>query len=176
MHAARLLRIRIELRTILIVHYLLISTVLATWLCNVIITMQDELRIEELYILGVVTLCVLIVGLAVSAIFAKRITAPVTVLTDVAEQVASGDYANISLLQNIVSRPDEMGTLARVFGNMVRAVEQREADLKRQVSELRIEIDHKKQKADLEKITGTDYFKQLKQKAEQLRREASEKD
>ncbi|RJR52646.1 MAG: HAMP domain-containing protein [Desulfobacteraceae bacterium] len=173
---AGLLQIRIELRTILTVHYLLILSVLAAWLSNVIITMQNELRIEELYILGAVTLFVLVFGLVVSAFFAKRITAPVILLTDVAEQAAGGSYANVSLLEKIVSRPDEMGTLATVFRNMIRAVEQRETDLRRQVSELRIEIDRKKQKTDLKKITGTDYFKQLKQKAGDLRRSVSEQE
>lgn len=176
MHLAGLLRIRIELRTILIVYYLLVFTVLATWFCNVVITMQDELRVEELYTLGVVTLFVLMIGLVVSAVFAKRITAPVIVLTKVAEQVAGGDYANVSRLQRIVSRPDEMGTLAEVFQHMVEAVKRRETDLKRQVSELRIEIDHKKQKTELKKITGTDYFKQLKQKAGDLRRGATQEE
>ncbi|MDD5206089.1 MAG: ECF transporter S component [Desulfobacterales bacterium] len=175
-HAAGLLRIRIELRTILTVHYLLILTVLATWLCNVIITMQDELRIEELYILGVVTLFVLMFGLVVSAVFAKRITAPVILLTDVAEQAGDGNYANVSLLKDILSRPDEMGTLAKVFRNMIESVERRETDLKRQVNELRIEIDLKKQKTDLKKITGTDYFKQLKQKAGDLRLTVSDQE
>lgn len=176
MHRAKRMRIRIELRTILVVYYLLIFTVLATWLCSVIITMQEELRIEELYILGMVTLLVLIIGLLVSAVFAKRITAPVIVLTRVAEQVSGGNYANLSHLEAIVSRSDEMGTLASVFKQMVRAVEKRETELKRQVKELRIEIDHKKQKTELKKITGTDYFKQLKQKAGDLRMKVSQEE
>jgi len=173
-HAAGLMQIRIELRTILIVYYLLLFTVLATWLCSVIITMQDTLRVEELYILGGIILLVLMIGLSVSAVFAKRITAPVILLTEVAERVAGGDYADVSHLQRTLSRSDEMGTLAKVFLHMVQAVERREADLKRQVDELRIEIDHKKQKTELKKITGTDYFKQLKQKAGDLRRKVTE--
>ena len=176
MHLAKRMQIRIELRTILVVYYLLIFTVLATWLCNVIITMQDELRIEELYLLGVVTLLVLIFGLLVSAVFAKRITAPIIVLTRVAEQVSGGNYAKVSHLDAIILRSDEMGTLASVFKRMVQAVEKRETELKRQVKELRIEIDHKKQKTELKKITGTDYFKQLKRKAGDLRKKVSEEE
>ena len=174
MRFAGLLSIRIELRTILIVYYLLIFTVLATWLSNVLISMQYDLRVEELYILGVVTLFVLIIGLLVSAVFARKITGPVVVLTNVAEEVAAGDYANVSLLRNIISRSDELGTLATVFDTMIQAVRRRETELKRQVTELRIEIDHKRQKTELKKITGTDYFKQLKQKAADLRRNVLE--
>ena len=174
MHRAKLISIRIELRTILVVYYLLIFTVLATWLCNVIITMQDELKIEELYTLGAVTLLVLMVGLLVSALFAKRITDPIIVLTRVALQVSRGNYANVSRLETIMSRSDEMGTLASVFKEMVRSVENRETELKQQVRDLRIEIDHKKQKTELKKITGTDYFKQLKKKAGVLRTTISE--
>lgn len=176
LHMAGRLRVRIELRTILNVYYLLICTVLATWMCNVIITMQNELKIEELYTLGIVTLFVLMIGLAVSAISAKKITDPVITLTDVAKQVAGGNYTNMSVLKGIVSRSDEMGTLATVFQNMVQAVERRESDLKRQVSALRIEIDHKKQKTELKKITGSDYFKQLKEKAGDLRKKVAEKE
>ena len=136
--------------------------------------MQEELRIEVLYILGVVTLFVLIIGLVVSAVFAKKITGPVVVLTNVAEEVAAGDYANVSLLKSIIARSDEMGTLAKVFDTMIQAVKRRETELKRQVNELRIEIDHKKQKTELKRITGPDYFKQRKQKAADLRRNVLE--
>ncbi len=167
---ARLLEVRIELRTILMVYYLLIFTVLATWLSSVLITMQDELRIEELYLLGALTLLVLMVGLVISAVLARRITAPVIVLTDVAEKVAAGDYAATPVLEEITPRTDEIGTLAGVFRKMVQAVERREADLQRQLSELRIKIDPEKQETELERITGTEYFKELRRKAGDLRR------
>ncbi len=172
MQVAGLLISRIETRTILAVYYLLIATVMATWLSSILITMQEEIQVEELYTLGAVTLVVLIVGLAVSAVSAKKITAPVVTLTNVARQVAHGDYSHVSKLTSIRNRPDELGTMAAVFSDMVRSVEKREEELKQEVKTLKVRIDRSKQTADLEKITGSDYFKLLKQKAGNLRRKA----
>ncbi len=171
---AGVLQSRIETRTLLSIHYLLLFSILVTWICNILITMSDAIRIEELYMLGVVTLLVLVIGLAMSAVLAKRMSSPLVTLTRVAEKVEAGDYSNASMLQDLLVRQDEVGMLAKVFDDMVQAVETREKALKREVKELRIEIDHKKQQADLKKITGTDYFKQLKQKARDLRREAAD--
>jgi HAMP domain-containing protein len=176
MQAAGLLIARIEMRTIQAVYYLLIATVMATWLSSILITMREEIQVEELYTLGAVTLIVLIVGLAVSAVSSKKITAPVVSLTKVARQVADGDYSHVGELATIRSRPDELGTMAAVFSNMVQSVERREEELKREVKILRVRIDRDKQTADLEKITESDYFKTLKQKAGNLRRRAGSDD
>jgi len=170
MQAAGLLIARIEMRTIRAVYYLLIIAVPTTWVCSILITMRDQIEEEELYTLGAVTLIVLIAGLAVSAVSAKKITAPLVSLTNLARRVGRGDYSHLNELSIIRSRPDELGTMAAVFSDMVQAVEKREEDLKREVKTLRVRIDRGKQHADLEKITGTDYFKTLKQKAAHLRR------
>jgi len=169
MQAMRLLISRIEMRTILAVYYLLIITIIVTWLSSIMITMQEQIQVEELYTLGAVTLVILIIGLAVSAVSSKKITAPIMRLTDVARRVADGDYSHVDKLHTISSRSDELGTMAGVFSNMVMAVEKREEDLQRQVRTLRVKIDRNKQNADLKKITGSDYFKTLKKKAGDLR-------
>ena len=176
MRAAGLLIARIEMRTIQAVYYLLIITVMATWLSSILITMGEQLQVEELYTLGVVTLIVLIIGLAVSAVSAKKITAPLLSLTKVARQVSDGDYSHAGDLAAIRSRTDELGTMAAVFSDMVQSVEKREEELKREVKILRVRIDRDKQTADLEKITESDYFKTLKQKAGNLRRRAGADD
>ena len=169
MQATRLLISRIEMRTILAVYYLLIITVLATWLSSILITMREEIMVEELYTLGAVTLVVLIIGLAVCAVSSKKITAPIMRLTDAARRVADGDYSHADKLHAISLRPDELGIMAGVFSDMVKAVEKREEDLQQQVRTLRVKIDRNKQDADLKKITGSDYFKTLKKKAGDLR-------
>ncbi len=176
MQAAGLIIARIEMRTIRSIYYLLIVAVPTTWVCSILITMQDQIEEEELYTLGAVTLVVLIAGLAVSAVSAKRITAPLLSLTGVARRVGRGDYSHVDELSTIRNRPDELGTMAAVFSDMVQAVEKREQELKREVKTLRVRIDREKQHADLEKITGSDYFKTLKQKAGNLRRRAGADD
>lgn len=169
MQATRLLISRIEMRTILAVYYLLIMTVLATWLSSIIVTMQDQIEVEELYTLGILTLVVLIVGLAVCAVSSKKITAPIMNLTEAARRVAQGDYSHVDKLHAISNRSDELGTMAGVFSDMVKAVEKREQDLQQQVRTLKVTVDRNKQNADLKKITGSDYFKTLKKKAGDLR-------
>ncbi|MGD9973871.1 MAG: ECF transporter S component [Desulfatirhabdiaceae bacterium] len=171
MQMARLLIIRIEMRTIQAVYYLLIATVLATWL-SIVISMREQITFEELYSLGAVTLVVLVIGLAVSAFLSRRITAPVITLTTVARRVAEGDYTNVTELKDICNRQDELGTMGAVFSDMLSAVARREQDLQKEVTTLRIQIDRSRQSADLEKITGSEYFRMLKQRASNLRREA----
>ena len=61
------------------------------------------------------------------------------------------------------------GQLARVFQRMIREVYAREQRLQQQVQELRIEVDKARQAQQVHKITGTDYFKQLRGKASDLR-------
>jgi HAMP domain-containing protein len=176
MYSFRLLAVRIEMRTILTVYYLLMLTAMTTWFSGLLITMGNEMQVELLYTLGAVTLLVLIIGLAVSAFLSKKITAPVINLTAVARRVEDGDYSSTEELQGIIARPDELGIMAKVFSCMIQAVKKREQDLQRQLTTLKIEIDRKKQSAELEKITGSDYFKMLKQKAGNLRRQATDGD
>jgi hypothetical protein len=52
---------------------------------------------------------------------------------------------------------------------MAREVHAREQRLKQQVQELRIEVDKARQSQQVSKITGTDYFRQLRNKASDLR-------
>ena len=62
-----------------------------------------------------------------------------------------------------------LGQLARVFQQMIREVYAREQRLQQQVQELRIEVDKARQTQQVSKITGTDYFQQLRGKANNLR-------
>ena len=69
----------------------------------------------------------------------------------------------------MAERSDALGQLARVFQRMVGEVQQREAKLKEQVQQLRIEIDQGRKERQVAEITETDYFYQLQQKAANLR-------
>ena len=168
LRAFRLMVVRIEMRTILTVYYLVIFAVLATWL-TMVVSMSQELHPTQLYSLGALTLLVLLVALVQVGVSTRKITAPVIALTGVARRVAEGDYSHLDDLREMGRRPDELGTLAGDFDHMVQAVVRREQALKKQVSELKIEIDRKKQHDDIDTITSTDYFKMLKRKAGELR-------
>ncbi|MEA3333876.1 MAG: ECF transporter S component [Pseudomonadota bacterium] len=169
MQLFKLLVVRIEIRTILAIYYLLIATIMITWLSGVMITMHQQLQIEELYTLGTVTLIILIVGIAVSAVSSKKITAPLISLTNAARRIADGHYSDMEELNNVSDRQDELGTMASVFLKMTQAVAKREEALQKELTTLKIKIDHNKQSSDLKKITDSDYFKMLKKKAVNLR-------
>src|SRR5438132_12594223 len=72
-------------------------------------------------------------------------------------------------LNEVAQRSDELGQLALVFQEMARQVYAREQQLKRQVQQLRIEIDQARKAREVAEITESDYFQQLLGKAEELR-------
>jgi CheY-like chemotaxis protein len=72
-------------------------------------------------------------------------------------------------LDEVASRTDALGQLARVFQRMAREVAAREQSLRQQVQELRIQIDEVKKAREVAEITETDYFRTLHERAQQLR-------
>jgi hypothetical protein len=54
---------------------------------------------------------------------------------------------------------------------MAREVKSREARLRQEVEQLRIEIDHAKKASEVAAITQTDYFQELRRSARDLREE-----
>lgn len=89
-------------------------------------------------------------------------------LTAAAAAVEAGVYKPESVAE-VAQRDDPLGQLARVFQRMIREVYAREQRLQRQVQELRIEVDHARQARQVSQITGTEYFRQLRGKASDLR-------
>lgn len=89
-------------------------------------------------------------------------------LTEAAASVEAETF-NPENLAEVAGRPDALGQLARVFQRMAQEVYAREQRLKQQVQKLRIEIDQARQNQQVSKITGTDYFRDLRGKAGDLR-------
>lgn len=73
-------------------------------------------------------------------------------------------------LASVAARDDALGVLARRFESMAREVLAREARLREQVRELRIEIDQTRQARQVAEITDTDFFRDLRGRATELRR------
>jgi CheY-like chemotaxis protein len=73
-------------------------------------------------------------------------------------------------LETVAARQDELGQMARVMVKAGQEVQAREERLKRQVQELRIEIDQSRKQRQVAEITESDFFLQLEQKARELRR------
>lgn len=89
-------------------------------------------------------------------------------LTEAATALENGLYRPESI-DEVTQRTDALGQLATVFQRMIREVYVREQRLQQQVQELRIEIDKTRQSQQVAKITGSDYFQQLRSKASGLR-------
>lgn len=90
-------------------------------------------------------------------------------LTRAAEGVEQGRF-DAATLAPVAARPDALGTLARVFEHMAREVQAREAQLRREVQRLRVEIDEAKKDAQVKEITEAGFFQDLQRKAAGLRR------
>lgn len=90
-------------------------------------------------------------------------------VTGAAAALEAGD-GDLGDLASVAERGDALGVLARRFESMAREVQAREARLREQVRELRIEVDHARQARQVAEITETDFFRDLSGRAADLRR------
>ena len=113
---------------------------------------------------GLITVFAVILG----GLLAGWIIRPVMAVIGVAANIEKQKY-QLSPLDQVAQRTDELGQLARVVGNMARQVYQREQDLLQQVHELRIEVDEAKRVQQVSEIVESDFFKDLEVKANAMR-------
>ena len=78
--------------------------------------------------------------------------------------------ADLDALAVVAARDDALGVLARRFTSMAREVQAREERLREEVRELRIEIDHVREARQVAEITETDFFRDLRSRADGVRR------
>ena len=90
-------------------------------------------------------------------------------VTGAAAGLEAGD-AHLDELATVAARTDALGVLARRFMSMAREVQAREDRLREQVRELKIEIDEARQARQVAEITDTDFFRDLRDRAANLRR------
>jgi CRP-like cAMP-binding protein len=110
-------------------------------------------------------------ALAVMAGLNDRIRYTTEFLSEVREwiqRVAAGQY-NRTFAASKDYQDRSVTALAAEFAQMAAQVQQREDDLRREVQELRIEINEVKRQKQLEEITETDYFQTLQNQARKLR-------
>ena len=107
-----------------------------------------------------------------SLLLARSIARPIRDLTEAAQALEQDTFEPRLLKQSSRSQ-DDIGQLVRVFLQMAEQIKAREHRLKQQVSELHIEIDEVKKVDQVAEITETDYFQQLQQKAQALKRRGS---
>ncbi|MBL8796483.1 MAG: response regulator [Planctomycetia bacterium] len=93
----------------------------------------------------------------------------VEVITQAAAAVEAGKFEP-GRLAAVSGRTDALGQLARVFQTMAQVVHAREERLKQQVEQLRVEIDHTRKTKQVEEVTESVYFQDLKKKIDALRK------
>ncbi|MBN2389513.1 MAG: cyclic nucleotide-binding domain-containing protein [Anaerolineae bacterium] len=111
-------------------------------------------------------------ALAVMAGLNDRIRYTTDFLSEVREwiqRVAAGQYDR-SFAASKDYQDNSIESLAAEFAQMAAQVHQREEELRKEVMELRIEINEAKRQKQLEEITETDYFQTLQSQARSLRK------
>lgn len=92
----------------------------------------------------------------------------VSLVTGAAAALEDGSF-DASSLGSVAARTDALGILARRFATMAEMVRAREDRLRAEVRELRIEIDEARQAKRVAEITDTDFFRDLRARASELR-------
>ncbi|WKZ37528.1 MAG: cyclic nucleotide-binding domain-containing protein [Anaerolineales bacterium] len=97
---------------------------------------------------------------------------------DWSQKIAEGDYSFIEQTQpsavNTNSDDDKAAQLLSAFFAMVHKVKEREDGLKQQLEKLTFEIDQARRKQEFEEITGTEFYAQLKEQAQALRKKRAQ--
>ena len=119
------------------------------------------------------------VAVAVGIFVSHRISRPLLEISEVAQMVGRGNFGDF--LNKLkarresgdsganVAQQDEVGQLREHFNAMVNEVYQREEMLKKRVQELEIAIDEEKSRQQVEEIVETDFFRDLREKAQVMR-------
>lgn len=97
---------------------------------------------------------------------------------DWSQKTAEGDYSFLDNAQGIMTNPEsddaKAAQLLSTFYSMVTKVKAREEGLKQQLEQLTFQIDQERRKKEFEEITGTEFYSNLKEQANTLRRKRRE--
>jgi HAMP domain-containing protein len=124
-----------------------------------------EIQQQVLLVFGVGYAVFLIAAIFMAAAF----TGPISSLASSAERIGEGDYDQDIADMSVGPYRDELTVLANVFEIMIDKVHRREQNLRRQVEELRIQIDEKKRGEQVAEIVETEFFRDLRDKARVMR-------
>ena len=113
---------------------------------------------------------------AVAVVVSRNITFPIRRLTEAAQVMEKGEL-DIETLDHLLDQrvDNEVTELTRVFKQMAAAVQMRERRLKKEVQELRIQIDRSKREHEVKQIVETEFFEDLQAKARLLRQQRKER-
>lgn len=86
------------------------------------------------------------------------------------KRIAEGNYQAPAGVEARAYHDQTLAELAAEFARMAALVRDREETLRREVAQLRIEIDQVKRHQEADRIMGSEYYKSLKEKAQSLRK------
>ena len=142
-------------------------------------TYVNEVRAQILRNIYIAFSITYIILFALVYFVAQYLTRPMVGLTRAAEQIGEGNYdlglQYLNQLDISDKYPDEIETMQGVFRRMVDKVYQREQVLRKQVQELRIEIDQAKRNKQVSEIVDSEFFQDLRLKAQQMREKKKKK-
>jgi energy-coupling factor transport system substrate-specific component len=154
---------------------ILISAALPVALLGFLLVQQTtgvKVGLAELWVkLGFIILLTLLFTIANTALLAQSMSRPLLRLTRAARLMEAGQLTGAQAAElKATEAKDEIRRLTQIFGQMAQEVILREEKLRRQVEELRIEIDEFKRQKQVREIVETDFFRDLQAKAREMRR------
>jgi nitrogen fixation/metabolism regulation signal transduction histidine kinase len=138
----------------------------STTVAGVIDGEQQRLQFE----MGLVVLLAFILLAVAAGLISRTLARPLARLTAVARQLGQGKLDEEGLAALRQRRfSDEVTILADVFTDMGRQVVRREQKLRTEIADLHIQIDTSRRQQQVDEITDTDYFRNLRDSATRLR-------
>ncbi|AFY34441.1 DUF3365 domain-containing protein [Calothrix sp. PCC 7507] len=133
-------------------------------------------------VIGIFILIFTLVILLINYLLKKNVIQPIRPMALLAEKISmdtmdsqSGDKElELQKLAVIAKRTDELGKLGKVFYRMVHEIQTREQAWKKQMQQLRVQIDQAKKNEEVEEIAGSDYFQKLRAEAKDIRNKWSD--
>ncbi|MDZ4769876.1 MAG: HAMP domain-containing protein, partial [Chloroflexota bacterium] len=119
-----------------------------------------------------VFLTVYVIFIVAIILLITRFMRPLKTITNAAERIGDGEY-DTPLPKTAKTFQSEMDILSDVFGSMVKKLDRRETELRKQVEVLKIEIDQAKASAQVMEIVDTDFFTGLQARARNIRNRRS---
>lgn len=141
---------------------------------------KDSRKTLFLFI-GIFIIIFALVIFAINYLLRWRVLQPLKPMAQLAEFISQDTATSNEVrviesqgLNKVSQRKDELGQLGRVFQNMISDIYLREQKLSEQIKKLKVEIDTKKVTDEVEEIAESDYFKNLKNTAQDMRKQWEE--
>lgn len=148
-----------------------VAIVGADMLADDVLKIQAQVRNASILVFAIALVAVF----GASFYLSDTITKSLRTITGAAQRLENDEPFDPKELEKVARSSDEVGTLAKVFNRMASEVQARTRHLKEEVLKLKIEIDEVKKQKQVEEITDSDFFKELKSKAKNMRENVSEK-